>query len=219
MGQGHPQEDGGTESGPRAGVVRGLTLNLLRALGAALIVLGFAAAYLFGLLPNALFLLMILMAPATLLARLWGAIQGRLEFGLVRHPLSRGSRPYLLQCLSRCMFWGMAGVTLALALVPIQFEAGVYLTIWVVIGLSLALLLAMQLIPPRRIRLLSNIPYALGGIVLVVEWLRVLSPHSMSDGVVISPPFRGEWYVIQGGRSALINHTTRSRPRAMPSTW
>jgi hypothetical protein len=56
------------------------------------------------------------------------------------------------------MFWGMAGLTLALSLVPIQFEPDEYLAVRVVIGLSLAILLGLQLVPPRRIRLLGNIP-------------------------------------------------------------
>jgi hypothetical protein len=173
---------------------------------AAFIVLGFTLAYLAGMLFNALFLLLILMAPVTLVVRLWGALRRRLELGLIQHPFRRGSRPYLLQCLNRWMFWGMAGVTLALSIVPIQLGPDERLILRVVIGLSLVILLGLQLVPPRRIRLLGNIPYALGWLFLVVEWLRVISPHSMSDGVVISPPFRGEWYVMQGGRSALVNH-------------
>jgi hypothetical protein len=111
-----------------------------------------------GLFPNALSLLILFMAPATLLARLWGAIRKRLEFGLIRHPLDRSSRPYLLQCLNRWMFWGMAGLTLALCLVPIQFEPGEYRAIWLVLGLSLGVLLILQLVPPRCVRLVGNIP-------------------------------------------------------------
>jgi hypothetical protein len=204
---GQAPHDGGTPGTERDGcLVWGLALNALRALGAALVVLSFGVAYLTGMLPNALYLLIIVMAATTLLARLWGAARGRLEFGLIRHPFGRDSRPYLLQCLNRWMFWGMAGLTLALSLVPIQFEPDEYLALRVVIGLSLAILLGLQLVPPRRIRLLGNIPYTLAWLFLGVEWLRVFTPHSTSDGVVISPPFRGEWYVLQGGRSALVNH-------------
>src|SRR4051794_10341893 len=112
--------EGGTPGAGRGGRTAGArTLTALRALVAALIILAFAIAYLAGMLPNALFLLMIFLAPVTLLARLWDALRGRLEFGLVRHPLSRGSRPYLLQGLNRWVFWGMVGVTLALSIAPI----------------------------------------------------------------------------------------------------
>jgi len=198
---------GGTSGSGRGGsVVWGLALNVLRALGAALVVLAFGLAYRLGMLPNALFVLMMVMAPATLLGRLWGAIRGRLEFTLIRRPFHRASRPYLLQCLNRWAFWGAAGGTVALSLVPIQFEPDEYLAVWVVLGLSLAVLLGLQLAPPRRIRLVGNIPYALGWLFLGLEWLRVFSPVSPRDGVVISPPFRGEWYVLNGGRSALVNH-------------
>src|SRR6478736_2871075 len=117
-----PREGGTPSSGRGRRMAGARTLTALRALVAILIILGCAIAYLAGMLPNALFLLLILMAPVTLLARLWDALRRRLEFGLVRHPLSRGSRPYLLQCLNRWVFWGMVGVTLALSIAPIQLE-------------------------------------------------------------------------------------------------
>jgi hypothetical protein len=157
MGQA-PQKDSTPGTDRDGSLVWGLTLNALRALGAAVIVLSFGVAYLTGMLPNALYLLIIVMAPTILLARLWGAARGRLEFGLIRHPFGRPSRPYLLQCLNRWMFWGMAGLTLALSLVPIQFEPAEYLALRVATGLALAILLGLQLVPPRRIRLLGNIP-------------------------------------------------------------
>jgi hypothetical protein len=186
--------------------ILGLVLIASRALGVALVVMAFAAAYLTGLLPNALFLLMLIAAPATLLARLWGASRRTLEFGLVRHPLGRSSRPYVLQCLNRWLFWGMAGVSLALSIAPIQFEPHEYLAIQVAVGVCLAALVGLQLVPPRRVRVLGNVLYALGWVFLGLECFRVLSPYAASDGVVISPPFRGEWYVLQGGRGALVNH-------------
>jgi hypothetical protein len=199
--------EGGTQGTGRVGsVVWRLTLVALRLLGAALIVLIFAAAYLEGMLPNALYLLMIVMAAATLLLRLWAALRSRLQFTFIRHPLARESRPCLLQCVNRGMFWGMAGLTVALCLAPFQFEPHQYVAVLIAIGVSLVLLLGVQLVPPRRIRLVGNIPYALGWLFLGVEWLRVFAPHATSDGVVISLPFRGEWYVLQGGRSALVNH-------------
>ena len=161
---------------------------------------------------------MIFMAPATLLARLSGAIRKRLDVGLIRHPLGRASRPYLLQCLNRWMFWGMAGLTLALSLVPIQFEPGEYLAIRLVLSLSLGVLLGLQLVPPAGSASWAISLTRWGGF-LGVEWLRVFSPFSASDGVVISPPFRGEWYVFQGGGVPWSTTTTRSGHGDMPSAW
>src|SRR5262249_18259639 len=134
----------------------------LRVLGHALVLAGFAIAYLAGLLFNLLFLFAIFMAAATLMARLVGIVPGPLEFGLLKHPLSRQTWPYLLQCLNRWMFWGMTAVTLVLSIVPIQFSAAEYFKIWALIGAALVTLALSQLVPPRRIRVLGNLLYAIG---------------------------------------------------------
>src|SRR5262249_20688079 len=175
-------------------------------LGHALVLAVFAIAYLAGLLFNLLFLFAIFMAAATLMARLVGIVRGRLEFGLVKHPLSRQMWPYLLHCLTPWAFWGMTALTLALSIVPIQFPAAEYFKIWALIGASLVTLVLSQLVPPRRIRVLGNLLYAIGWVFLAVECARVIVPRSTTSPVVISPPFRGEGFVMQGGRSALINH-------------
>lgn len=184
----------------------GCSLIALRLLGAVLVILSLAVAYLAGMMLNALTVLLMIMAPATLLSRLWHAYRGHLEYGLVKHPLRRELRPYLLQCLNRWMFWGMTAVTVSLSLVPIQFEPEEFRAIGIMIAVLVVILVMLQLIPPRRVRLLGNLTYAAVWLFLAVEWLRVLSPQPSSEGVVISPPFRGEWYVFQGGRSSLINH-------------
>src|SRR5829696_4575155 len=75
-------------------------LNLLLAL---LALLGIAGAYWVGVLPaflpEALALLILTLSLLTVASRAWHARQGGLEYGLLRHPLRRELRPYLLQCL------------------------------------------------------------------------------------------------------------------------
>jgi hypothetical protein len=180
--------------------------SVLRALGAILLLAAFALAYLEGLLFNLLFLFTIFMAAITLVARLVGLARSQLELGLLRHPLSRESRPYFLQCLNRWMFWSMTAVTLLLCIVPIQFGAVEYLKIWVLIGASLVTLMLSQVVPPRRIRVLGNILYTLGWVFLAIECARAIVPRTRLSAVTIGPPFRGEWFVMQGGASALVNH-------------
>ncbi len=41
--------------------------------------------------------------------RCWHARHGQLEFGLLRHPLRRELRPYLLQAANHWLFWGLFG--------------------------------------------------------------------------------------------------------------
>jgi hypothetical protein len=205
MGQEHA-EAGTLESGRRGRAGGNRLLTALLALTGALVVLVFAGAYLLGVMSNALFFLLMAMAPLTLLSRTWGAFRGRLEYGLVRHPLNRDLRLHLLQCVNRSVFWGIAGLTIALCMVPIQIEPDTYFDLRIFLLVSTVVMIALQLVPPRRVRISTNISYALGWIFLAVEWLRVFLPQAAPEGVVLSAPFRGEWYVVQGGRSALLNH-------------
>jgi peptidase M23-like protein len=64
----------------------------------------------------------------------------------------------------------------------------------------------LALIPNRRIRPSTSLFFAAGSLFLVIELVRILWPVPAADTVVLDPPFRGEWYVFQGGRSALVNH-------------
>jgi hypothetical protein len=206
MNDSHP-DDAMPDRADRMPVRRGRTRAVLRISLAALVIATFAGLFVEGLLFNGLVLLVLVMAVGTILHRLWNARRNGLELGLIRHPLSRPLRPYLLQCLNRWMFWGMAAITIALCVIPFQFDRAEYRAIWAVIGISLVLLAVLQLVPPRRIGRLGNVVYALGWIFLAVECIRVVAPRSRGAAEVkISPPFRGRWCVMQGGRSTLVNH-------------
>jgi murein DD-endopeptidase MepM/ murein hydrolase activator NlpD len=91
-------------------------------------------------------------------------------------------------------------------MVRIGIDPGEYFNLRIFLFVSTAMMIVAQLVPPRRVRIATNIPYALGWMFLTMEWLRVFLPHSEPPAVELSAPFRGEWYVVQGGRSALVNH-------------
>jgi hypothetical protein len=75
-------------------------VNLLLSLLGLLVLAG---AYWVGLLPaflpEALALLVLPLSLVTAASRAWHARRGGLEHGLLRHPVRRESRPYLVQCL------------------------------------------------------------------------------------------------------------------------
>src|SRR5215208_4787415 len=125
-------QDQATDSTPGGRTLWGCTLVALQVLTTALVILAFEVAYLVGMMSNALTVLMMVMTPISLVSRLWDASRGRLELGLLRHPLRRQSRPYLLQGLNRCLSWAMTAIPLTLSLVPIQFEPGEYRAIRIV---------------------------------------------------------------------------------------
>jgi len=87
-----PQHD--DNKGQSAEVVLGKTNLLLAFLG----LLFFAVfCWLIPLLPEA-FALMLLVLPVLMVtSRIWRSRRGQLEYGLMRHPLRRNLRPYLVQ--------------------------------------------------------------------------------------------------------------------------
>src|SRR5215211_9342130 len=88
-------------------------VNLLLALLALLVLAGtYWVGVLTQFLPEALALLVLILAPVTAASRAWHARQGGLEYGLLRHPFRRELRPYLLQCLNHWLFWALFGAAL-----------------------------------------------------------------------------------------------------------
>jgi hypothetical protein len=71
--------------------------------------LGFVAADLVGLLPLAFAALPVGLLLVLVPVRWWRARRGQLEFGLLRHPLRREHRPYMLQAGNHWLFWGLFG--------------------------------------------------------------------------------------------------------------
>jgi hypothetical protein len=148
-------------------------------------------------------LLMLAITPA---ARAWGAWRRRLVFGFVRHPLGRAMRPYLVQCLNRWIFWILAGACLVLAIPTFAFDRDELIAVGIVYGVAIGVLLLLQLVPDERVRVGRNVLYALGSLVMGFALLQALVPPSQAGAVALEPPFRGEWAVVQGGGSALVNH-------------
>ena len=177
--------------------------HMIAVLGAFLF--GFAAYWL-GFLFNFLFLLLIVLLAATSCSRVAGAVCRTLEFHFVRRPFERLYRSYLLQCLNRWAFLLLTAVVLRLAIVPAQFAPGEYGWLQAIVWGTTLLLMLFALFPQKRVRISTNIFFAMGWLYLGTELLRIFLPPAASLTVVLEPPFRGEWYIVQGGRSALINH-------------
>ncbi len=177
--------------------------HALAVLGALLICV---AGYLFGALYNILALLLFMLPVAGAVSRLAGALVKSLELGFVRRPFNRAFRKYLLQCLNQWLFLILALVTLRLAILPIQFSLAEYRTIQAALLVAAALSMIFALIPHRRVRISVNSFFVVGWLFLAIQLVRILLPPPAGRGVVMDAPFRGEWYVVQGGRSCMLNH-------------
>src|SRR5918998_4354414 len=88
-------------------------VNMLLALLAFLVLAGtYWMGVLTQFLPETLALLVLTLSPVTVASRAWHARRGGIEYGLLRHPLRREMRPYLLQCLNLWLFWASFGVAI-----------------------------------------------------------------------------------------------------------
>src|SRR5215204_7354494 len=96
----------------KRGRSRSIALGKINLLLALLGLLVLAGAYWLTFLPEALALLVLTLAPVTVASRAWHARRGGLEYGLLRHPLRRELRPYLLQCLNHWLFFALFGAAI-----------------------------------------------------------------------------------------------------------
>jgi hypothetical protein len=185
--------------------------------------LGFVAADLVGLLPLAFAALPLGLLLVLVPVRWWRARRGQLEFGLLRHPLRRELRPYLLQAGNDWLFWGLF-VAIAIATptftlltgpVGLRLSPGGHRAVTVLLVVAAIALAALALVTYRRVYLATNLLVAIGWGFLAVQLIGINRPPS--DPVVIDWPLAGEWYVAHGGRSDLINaHYPSSLPLIGP---
>src|SRR5215213_10847108 len=168
------------KKGPSRTVVLG-KVNLLLALLALLVLAG---AYWVGVLtqflPEALALLVLILAPVTVASRTWHARRGGLEYGLLRHPFRRDLRPYLLQCLNHWLFWALFGAAIlsgTFALVPAQVgslfslplpDRVPYQPLVIALGVGALAMAALALVPRRRVQVATNVLVAIGTIFLAI---------------------------------------------------
>jgi Peptidase family M23 len=213
------ETNGAGTRGPTRPVAVGKLNPLLALLG----LLGFVAADLVGLLPVAFAALplglLLVLGPI----RWWRARRGQLEFVLLRYPLRRELRPYLMQAGNYWLFWGLFGAiaiatptfTLLTGPVGLRLSPGEHRLVTVLLVVAAAVMAVLALVPYRRVYLATNLLVAIGWGFLAVQLVGI--NRAPSDPVVIDLPLAGEWYVIHGGRSDLINaHYPSSLPLIGP---
>ena len=147
--------------------------------------------------------------PVSLAAsRAWGARRGRIELGLFRHPLRRDLRGHLLQGLNiwlLCMLLGglIAAGGMHRARIEYSLDAAQFRVVIAVLAAGLVLLAVLAFVPRRRVYLAINVGVALLSGFLAVQLVQVSVPAA--DVVVLDSPLVGEWFVLNGGHSALLN--------------
>ena len=141
-------------------------------------------------------------------SRAWGARRGRIEFGLLRHPLRREVRAHLVQGLNIWLCCGLLGGVLAAggthyARIVFSLNAAQFDVVIATFAAGLVLLAALAVVPRRRVYVATNVVVALLSGFLALQLVRISVPPT--DPVVLDSPLTGEWFVFNGGRSVLLN--------------
>jgi len=173
-------------------------------LAVALVLSGWGAK-IGGIFFNALFVFLLLMVGVRLVSIIWHLAHRSLEFRLWRKPLAPEFRWHWFQLGNRWVFWLLTALVLEMCVVPAQFAPEEYAGLRALYWGAVALLLLLELLPGRRIFRVTNLAFAAGSLFMAVQLARVSWAQSPSNGVALSAPFRGEWLVLNGGRSSLLN--------------
>jgi murein DD-endopeptidase MepM/ murein hydrolase activator NlpD len=141
-------------------------------------------------------------------SRAWGASRGRIELGLLRHPLRRETRAHLVQGLNIWLCCGLLGGVLAaggahIARIALSLTATQFNAVFAAFAAGLVLLAAVAVIPRRRVYVATNVVVALLSGFLTVQLVQIsVAP---TDPVVLDAPLTGEWFVSDAGSSVLLN--------------
>ncbi len=158
-----------------------------------------------GIFFNALAVFIMLMVPIRIVLICWNLFYGSLEYRLWRKPLARELRRYWWQIGNGWIFWLLVGLTLELCIVPAQFTPQEYAVIRTIVWGGITILMLLALLPGKRIYVATNLAFAIGSIFMATQMARIYWPGPKTNGVILAAPFRGEWLVVNGGRSTLIN--------------
>ncbi|MDQ3230779.1 MAG: M23 family metallopeptidase [Pseudobdellovibrionaceae bacterium] len=150
-------------------------------------------------------LLLLIYLPLGLILRFWWIYKKTIAWEWIRRPFSRNFRWYSAQCLARWLFLAVWWVIFNLTVAPVQFgeEYAALRTAALTVLLGCA---GPQLFPQKSILLAQNVSVALAAAFFAFEAYRSLDDSTMPETVGLHSPLRTEAYVLQGGRSSLVNH-------------
>ena len=147
--------------------------------------------------------------PLTLAAsRAWGIRRGRIESGLLRHPLRREMRAHLLQALNiwQCcalLFGVLAAGGAQYARIGFSLTVAQFDAVTTVFVAGLLLTAGLAVVPLRRVHVPTNVVVALLSGYLALQLVQVTVSHP--GAVELDSPLTGEWFVLNGGHSVLLN--------------
>ena len=89
------------------------------------------------------------------------------------------------------------------ARIGFSLNAAQFNAVFAAFAAGLVLLAALAVVPRRRVYLATNVVVALLSGFLALQLVQISA--SRSDAIVLDTPLAGEWFVLNGGRSVLLN--------------
>ncbi len=141
-------------------------------------------------------------------SRARGARRGRIEFGLLHHPLRRELRPHLVQGINIWLCCALLGGVVAaggthFARIAFSLSLAQFGVMVAAFAAGLMLLAALAVVPRRRVHVASNVVVAVLSVFLGLQLVQMTLPRA--EAVVLDSPLTGEWFVLNGGHSVLVN--------------
>jgi hypothetical protein len=137
---------------------------------------------------------------------IWRGRRGELDRSLWRQPLSKAARPALVQALNRWVFLALAASTIAVgtfSILQLDLTANSYGTFLVIYLIGLGVLAVLSTLSLRPVRLAGNIAVALASVFLAAQVGAAF--WTPAHPVTVGSPVEGQWWVVQGGHSELVN--------------
>lgn len=187
-------------------VVRGkeAIVRLFRLIVLSLSVILLALATASGILMNYLFVFLVVSAAAMMVTIIVSFARRHVQWRSSES--TAGLSAYVLRALLRNAAWFTIGVCIYIAVVPIQFPADVFSAIAALIWGSVVLLCLLEWIPRKKKSRALTVTLSIFLVVLAVQLIMIYLPTQSSSSLVLAPLFKGDWYVLNGGNSVLINH-------------
>ena len=190
--------------------------NLILAISGAVVFVNLYFAYgeNFNMLATTCVVLPLVLA----VSRVWRGSRGELELGLLRHPLRREMRVHLVQLANIWVYCALlAGVVAAggthFARTWFSLGDAQMGLLLAAFALGLLLLAALALVPRTRVYLATNVLVAAFSAFLAVQLIHVSVPAT--EPVALGPPLVGEWLVLNGGHSSLLNGHSPNESNAL----
>jgi len=115
-------------------------------------------------------------------------------------------RIYVLRGFLRTAAWIIIGVSIYIALVPIQFPSSLFPRLAIVLWGSVVTLVLLDWVPRKQKGKSLNVTLSIFLIFLTYQLATIYLPPQSSRSMELVSPFKGDWYVLHGGNSVLINH-------------